>query len=277
VVWIHHRAPESWLRYLLREDTILKDMALLDALCRRGIRFRIVTGRKIEGVQDATVLYTVHAYNPDGLANQAEGLLDALRRAEARGNTMLPSAAEAEWWENTVFMHRRFAELGIRCPATTILGPGEPVDPDAFTYPVLAKEPHSQGSAGLHKVNSPEELVALRERLVAAGEPELLVQELVDMSRDLRATCVGDEVVHHYFPSSGGIGSSRRCTSAACERVLLTFAGRATTSRPSPSSWRSVRRTPRTLRRRPPGGIGRMPTSRGSSPDPTGSRRRSST
>lgn len=199
VVWIHHRAPESWLRYLLREDTILKDAALVDALCRRDIPFRIVTGRGIEDVRDATVLYTVHAYNPDGLANQAAGLLDAVQRAESRGNTMLPSAAEAEWWENKVFMHRLFAELGIRCPATTILGPGEPIDPEAFTYPVLAKEPHSQGSAGLHKVNTPAELVALRERLVAAGEPELLIQELIDMSRDLRATCVGNEVVHHYF------------------------------------------------------------------------------
>ena len=206
VVWIHHRYPESRLRWLLREDTVVKDVAILAALCERGVRFRIVTGRDIEHVRDARVLYTIHPYNPERRADHSAGLMTALRALEAAGNTLYPSAAEAEWWENKVFMHRRFDELRIRCPRTIVLdGSVAPAAVDAalaeakLGFPLLAKEPHSQGSAGVHKIDSAAELATLRSKLAATGEPELLVQELIDMRRDLRATCIGDEVVHHYF------------------------------------------------------------------------------
>ncbi|MCC6227110.1 MAG: hypothetical protein IT195_12000 [Microthrixaceae bacterium] len=206
VVWLHHRHPGGWAKWVLQEDTVVKDVAILRALCRRGLRFRIVTGDGIESLRDARVLYTLHWYNPDRLANHSASLMAALRRAEERGNTLLPSADEAEWWENKVFMHRRFDELGVNCPRTWILDSTSDLESgedaaraEALPFPVLAKEPHSQGSAGVHKVDSVAELRALRSKLVAAGEPELLVQDLIDMRRDLRATCVGGEVVHHYF------------------------------------------------------------------------------
>ena len=161
--------------------------------------FRIVGGRKIEQVRRARILYTIHPYNPDRATDYSAGLMAALRRIESGGNTLLPSADEAEWWENKVFMHRRFDALGIHCPITTIIDADDHLDADSFSYPLLAKEPHSSGSMGVHKVESADELRAIHTRLHAEGKPELLVQELIDMGRDFRATCVGDEVVHHYF------------------------------------------------------------------------------
>jgi hypothetical protein len=196
VMWIPHRYPSSLLTYLAREDTLVKDAGLLTALCTRGIPFRLSFGRRIESVHNCDVLYTIHPYNPDGVHDYSAGLLLGLRRIEANGNRLFPAVAEAEWWENKVFMHRRFDELGVHCPETTIHELVEPLDVGAFTYPLLVKEPHSSGSLGVHKVSSAGELQRLADRLAADGETELLIQRLIDMRRDFRATLVGDQVVH---------------------------------------------------------------------------------
>lgn len=204
VVWIHHRYPATWLHWLLREDTILKDLALVVGLAKAGVPFRIVTGRRIEDVRGATILWSIHPYNPDRNPDYAAGMLESARRIEGRGNVLLPSADEAQWWENKVFMHQQFDELGVPSPRTVVDRPAEELslrcaDGTELGFPLLVKEPHSQGSAGLHKVDSPEQLRRLRADLRAGGEEELLLQELVDMGRDLRVTMVGDRIVHHYF------------------------------------------------------------------------------
>ncbi len=199
VLWIPHRYPSSLLAYVGREDTIVKDAGLLAALCERKIPFDVVLGRGIEKVRGRDVVYTIHPYNPDGLHDYAEGLLVALRRIEANGNRLFPSADEAEWWENKGFMHRRFAELDVHCPPTVIVDLSAPLDPSAFEYPILVKEPHASGSRGLHKVASPGELQRVVGEMKRDGETELLVQDLIDMRRDFRATLVGDRIVHSYF------------------------------------------------------------------------------
>ena len=198
VLWIHHRAPSSRLRYLLREDTVVKDLGLVAALCARGIRFRTVWGTAIDDVRDSVVVYTVHPYNPRGLTDYAAGLLAELRSAEGRGNRLFPSASEAEWWENKVFMHRRFDELGIHCPATRIVELASGV-PTELELPTLAKEPHASGSRGLHLLHDRAEAEELFATLQREGETHLLIQQLIDMRRDFRATLVGDEIVHSYF------------------------------------------------------------------------------
>ncbi len=204
IVWIHHRYPQTWFHWLLREDTILKDLGLAVGLARGGVRFRVVSGRGIHKLRSGTVVWTIHPYTPDRVDDYAAGMVAAVRRIEANGVVMVPSADEAEWWENKVFMHQRFDELGIRAPRTVIDVLSEDlslVDRDGVVlgFPLLVKEPHSQGSAGLHKVGDIETLRRLRATMAANGERELLLQELIDMDRDLRVTMVGDRVVHHYF------------------------------------------------------------------------------
>lgn len=204
VVWIHHAWPTSWLRYVLREDLILKDAGLLAAVVEAGLEYRLVTGRRIDAVRGARVLYSIFPYNPNRRHDYSAGLLEGLRQIEARDNELFPSSAEAEWWENKVFMHRRFDELGVRTPRTVVDRPSADLDLAGLEFPLLVKEPHSQGSAGLHKVDDAAQLDALRQRFRAQGEPELLLQELLDMSRDLRVTLVGDRIVHHYFRINTG-------------------------------------------------------------------------
>ena len=198
VVWIHHSYPAGWLKYFFREDGIVKDAGLLAGLARAGLPFQLVTGNKIDRVRNKRVIYSIFPYNPNRRKNYSDGLVEALREIESHGNTLAPRADEAEWWENKIYMHRRFAELGVNCPPTTIDRLTDDLD-TSLTYPLLVKEPHSSGSLGLHKVDSAAEHQRVRDELRAAGETEVLTQGLIDMKRDLRVTIVGDQVVHHYF------------------------------------------------------------------------------
>ena len=193
--------------------------------------------------------------------------MKTLRAAERRGCRLLPSADDAEFWENKVFMHRRFDELGVPCPRSVVIRRGEELPADLPAFPFLVKEPHSAGSAGLHKVGDASELAAVRRQAESEGEEELIAQELVDMRRDLRVTLVADEVVHHYFrintddhwhPTSTTHGSvvdfdtfpeqwrGHIVDSSAvwvCGRVRSTSVGRATTSPRSRATSRSARPT----------------------------------
>ena len=199
VVWIHHRYPRSWLTWVLREDTIVKDAALVVALAEAGLRYRFVGGTGIEGLSGRHVFYSIHPYNPDRSLDYSASLMAALRRAEARGNVLFPSADAAEWWENKAFMHERFEVLGINCPRTIVLRSGDALPEDAPAFPLLLKDPHSSGSRGLWRCDDAEGLADFRRSFHGAGHDQLLVQELLDMRRDLRVTLVGDKIVHHYF------------------------------------------------------------------------------
>ncbi|HBX78034.1 MAG TPA: hypothetical protein DEG43_10325 [Acidimicrobiaceae bacterium] len=203
IVWLHHRYPDSWLKFLATGDSILKDVALLAAVADAGIKFRIVSGPSIGPVTNSTIIYSIDRFNPAGVVNYSAGLVAALRELESQGNTLYPSADEAEYWENKAFMHRQFDALGIHAPKTVLLERGEAAEPliaaAGLAFPLLVKEPHSCNSAGLHTVDSFAELEALRTRLESTGQKVLIVQEILDMRRDLRATVIGGEVVHHYF------------------------------------------------------------------------------
>ncbi len=198
VVWIHHRYPRSWISWLLREDTIVKDAALVVALAEAGVRFRFVSGTAIERLRDRQVFYSIHPYNPDRSLNYSASLMAVLRRAEQRGNTLFPSADAAEWWENKVFMHERFDALDIRSPRTVALRAGDDLPDDAPAFPFLLKDPHSSGSRGVHRCDDANALAEFRRSFHGAGHDLVLVQELIDMRQDIRVTLVGDRIVHHY-------------------------------------------------------------------------------
>lgn len=203
VFWAHHRYPESWFGYLAGGDAVLKDTALLDALISTGRPFRVVTGTDIGSVVNSTIVYSIDAYNPNRTLNYSASLMTTLRQLEAQGNVLYPSADEAELWENKVVMHRRFDELGIHAPTTIAVTPDTDlaavIAAAGLDFPLLAKEPHSNNSQGVHKVADLAALDALRTKLSAEGSNDLLVQQLLDMRRDLRVTIIGGEIVHHYW------------------------------------------------------------------------------
>lgn len=203
VFWLNRRYPDPWWSYLLRGDSLLNDAALLNAILEAGHTVRIVVGPSIGAVTNSTIVYSIDAYNPGRVVNYSAGLIATLRELEAQGNTLCPSVAEAEFWENKVHMHRRFEEAGVNSPPTIAIDAHSDLDATLagapFGFPLLVKEPHSNNSKGVHKVDDRAALDALRRELGAQGSHELLLQGLIDMRRDLRVTMIGGEAVHHYW------------------------------------------------------------------------------
>ena len=203
VIWLHHRYPESWLQFLAKGDSFLNDAALVNAVVETGRSFRFVSGANIGDLVNSTVVYSIGEFNPARSINYSASLVAALRQLEAQGNTLYPSADEAEYWENKMFMHRRFDDLGITAPPTVLVDRDTDLGPAladaAFEFPLLVKEPHSCQSQGLHKVDSMGDLERVRSDLARGGNYEFIVQRILDMRRDLRVTMIGGKIVHHYF------------------------------------------------------------------------------
>ena len=198
VVWIYPSAPFQFFEYLGR-SIIFFELSYIDGFARLGIPFRVVIGRKIGRVHDSRIFYHVsHEFmNIFRFKEYPTFLVGTIKALEAQRNEMYLSSAEVEYWENKAFMHRQFDRLDISQPKTYILRAEELADFRELSYPFIVKEVHSQGSKGLHKIDSAERQSAVATML--AGKGEILAQRIVNMTRDLRVTIVGDEIVLAYW------------------------------------------------------------------------------
>ena len=115
---------------------------------------------------------------------------------ERQGNSLFCSSAEASFWENKGFMHRRLEELAVPTPRTQVIGADDGESVEFDMEPVLIKEEHSAGSAGIHYFRS---AAAAREFVQAYSfrpTESLIMQAVVEgATKDLRLTMVGDKMI----------------------------------------------------------------------------------
>jgi hypothetical protein len=116
---------------------------------------------------------------------------------EQQGNSLFCSSAETSFWENKAFMHRRLEELGVPTPRTRIIGAGDRQSAAEFDMePVLIKEEHSAGSAGIHHFRSAADARAFVQSYpFRPGESLIMQAVVVGATRDLRLTMVGDAMI----------------------------------------------------------------------------------
>ena len=96
-------------------------------------------------------------------------------------------------------MHKVFDDLGINSPKTLITSLVEFNDGD-FPFPFLLKEIHSCESKGLHKIECIEDLKTFKDSLDSHNLTDVfLIQEILNIRRDLRVIVVGDKIVHYYW------------------------------------------------------------------------------
>ena len=112
-------------------------------------------------------------------------------------------------------MHQKFKELDISHPPTIIVDNknSAPCIPP-ISFPILFKPAHGSGSTGIKKINTLEEY---KKTIKSTKYDEYLLQEWIDMRRDLRLIYIGNELVLHYWrinnckdwkPTSTSKGSS---------------------------------------------------------------------
>ncbi len=210
IVW----APIFSWKYFIR-DRILLDFSHINSLSRKKIKFKLYVGKNI-GKFSNKVIFMAYDFEHNffGLRDYTKQLYLIIRELENQSNIVFPSSSEFLFWENKQYMHEEFERLKISQPKTEIVYNFHDVDLTKFSFPFLIKEVHSCQSNGVFKIDKIEDYFELRSRIEGSV---FLIQELLNIRRDMRVTIVGDEVVHFYWrinnhsewrPTSTGHGSS---------------------------------------------------------------------
>jgi glutathione synthase/RimK-type ligase-like ATP-grasp enzyme len=174
---------------------------MIKVLKKRGEKFQIVIGpKKIGKLRNKNIFFSLSKLHnvfrfPD-YVNIYQHIVPML---EENGNKVFPSSKDCIWWENKLFMHRKFDELGTSTPKTTEVLLPELVKEEGIEYPFLIKDPNSAGSAGLYKITQKSDIQDLLKKYDLYQTKILLKQQLIDMRKDLRVIFVGGKIVHYYW------------------------------------------------------------------------------
>jgi glutathione synthase/RimK-type ligase-like ATP-grasp enzyme len=225
VVWVY-----IFGRSFFFSDELVNTCAIINALSTRGIKFNIKTGRKIGKAHNKKVFFTYSrkydAYNFSGYPATIKFICEQL---EHQGCKVSPSSYEVEFWENKAFMHRKFEELNISTPRTKIYSNPSQLLEDTISFPCLIKEEHSFSSYGLHKIESKETLRKVINDEFFTRNKNIILQELLNMRRDLRVILVGNKIVLHYWRINKGKDWKPTSTSHGSDVDFVSF----------PEQWRS--------------------------------------
>lgn len=194
-------------------------MATVFAFQKEQLPFRIVTGNAIGRYYDKKIFFSINdLYNVYRFDDYTSILLHITSQLELQGNAVFPKYTETIFWENKAYMHEQFSAARVHEPPTQIYTSINELLTTNLSYPFLIKEEHSCSSQGLHKINSYSDLVDVvcKESFVRRNK-HIIVQELINMRRDLRVILVKGEIVLHYWrinnskewvPTSTSYGSS---------------------------------------------------------------------
>jgi glutathione synthase/RimK-type ligase-like ATP-grasp enzyme len=115
---------------------------------------------------------------------------------ERQGNRLFCSADETAYWENKAHMHRKLAERGIPTPNTKVITAESREATEFDIEPVLIKEEHSAGSAGIqHFPTAAAARKFVMEHPFRPTESLIMQEEVEGATRDLRLTMVGDKAI----------------------------------------------------------------------------------
>jgi hypothetical protein len=130
------------------------------------------------------------------LWNYSRQVHEFAKGLEAQGNRLFCSSDEVRYWENKAYMHQRLAYLDIPTPETKLLTratwPSTPFDIE----PLVIKEEHSAGSAGIHYFQTAAEARTFVANYRFRPEETLIMQAVVSgATQDLRVTVVGRTII----------------------------------------------------------------------------------
>jgi len=131
--------------------------------------------------------------------NYSKELVDFAKQVEINNN-IFPSSKELNFLENKCYMHDVFLKNKIRTPKTKIYSSKEKFLNDKIDYPILIKGEHSSGSKDVTRINSESDaLIFFNNTKYLETFENIIVQDLINMRKDIRITIVGNEVVLYYW------------------------------------------------------------------------------
>jgi glutathione synthase/RimK-type ligase-like ATP-grasp enzyme len=213
-------SPEFFTLRYFYDDNFIKTFATYHFFKKEGISVSIYNRKKIGKLKDKKIIFFGgKQYNNYSFTNYSNSLIFISENLEEQGNIVFPNSNEASIWENKLKMHQLFDNLTINSPKTesVYIKKSQINYFENLQYPVLVKEENSCSALGLYKLNSFEEAKNLFQNTqFIKNNNAVLIQELLNIRRDLRVILVGKSIVHFYWrinkskewkPTSTGQGS----------------------------------------------------------------------
>lgn len=196
LIWIPFRS----IKYF-GSDAFIWDMATIAGLIAENKRINIVFSQTIGKYHNKKIFFSISGrYNIYKFDNYTHVLSHITTQLEQQGNSVFPKHSETMLWENKTYMHQVFNMAGVNEPKTQIFESLEGLIDADVHYPFLIKAEHSSGSEGLYKISSLKDLADLvSNKKFVAENKHIIVQELINMRRDLRVILVKGEIVLHYW------------------------------------------------------------------------------
>ena len=130
-------------RYFFSER-LLTDLAYINSLSNKGIKFRRVKALDIGNYWDKTIYLPYDKYDKIfGLVDYTKQLFLIILELKKQRNVIYPTPNEYLMWENKAYMHEKFEELKIPHPKTEIFYSFDDMVSLKPDFPFLIKEVHS--------------------------------------------------------------------------------------------------------------------------------------
>jgi glutathione synthase/RimK-type ligase-like ATP-grasp enzyme len=213
VLWVG--APANVKKYFL-SASFENDMALLNAVVAQYDDYRIsIGGRNLNKWKNKSIYINLSNLFPNVYPGSYTDSLHTFYKSHQKNeHIIIPSYDDMLFWENKLYMHQKFNELNISHPKTIIIEKNYKAPQVCpLPFPVLFKPAHASGSTGIVKLENQEQYLT---KINETTNTDYLIQEWIDMKRDLRLIYIGDELVLHYWrinqtetwkPTSTGHGS----------------------------------------------------------------------
>ena len=201
IIWVFNFDFLNFFDYFLGH-TFLDDISLVNAFVKNKYDFKFVFGKRIGIQSKKRIFYTVSKhFNSYNLTNHTSILYAIVKDLELQNNNLFPSSYELQFWENKSFMHKKFDEYKINCPKTFIIRSKDEVSliKHKLNYPLLLKDVNSSASQGVFNIRDFDYLINFLDKKINNNFNTFLLQERINMRKDLRVTMIGDEIVLNYW------------------------------------------------------------------------------
>ncbi len=207
------------------------DLINIAVLLNLNQKIKIHIGKDFSKFSGRKICYNPsHLFNTSNTLSNAEHIASIVKKAEMRNNLVFLSSNEIMLWENKEYMHNQFEVLNIRTPKTVLYDITDKQDTKQLKFPLLVKELHSHASLGVHKCNSENELnLLISDPLFIKINDKIIIQELLNIRKDLRVILCGDEILLHYWRINKGTEWKPTSTSHGSDVDFISF----------PEKWRN--------------------------------------
>ena len=204
VIWIHPNFPLGSFKYF-GSAAIFQDLALINSLSIQLSDFKIFFGPKIGVLHNKNLFYSfTDKFNSYKFDSNSRFLYGFIKNLEKQNCKFFPSLEELRFWEDKEYMYKKFNELKIPTPKTSVFNIFKKIEIiseeilKTHSFPFLIKEHFGNHSKGIKHISSSEELNNYLIKLKSKPLTSFAVQELINDDTDYRIIVIGGKIEQCY-------------------------------------------------------------------------------